>query len=122
MFVKAYAISQFGCKPAWEEKLIKVERNLALQIDRRGKKAVQWISIRSNNKPCIFEVICPKTHVHEDNFHASNGWLHCFLKCKEIKKPDYSGENASANVDAMNESPSILKEMIDDGNFHLDCI
>ena len=122
--VKAYGTSQIdNRKRAWDEKLMKMERFLALWIERKEKEgsSVDKRQIKQQAKS-FYEVICLKTNVPVGNFHASNGWLQRFLKRKEIKKLGYSGETASADANAAKEFPSILKEMIDEGKFHPDCI
>ncbi|XP_045112523.1 tigger transposable element-derived protein 1-like [Portunus trituberculatus] len=122
--VKAYGTSQIdNHKRAWDEKLIKMERFFALWIERKEKEgsSVDKRQIKQQAK-CFYEVICRKTNVPVGNFHASNGCLHRFLKRKEIRKLGYSGETASADANAAKEFPSVLKEIIDEGKFHLDCI
>ncbi|XP_045122673.1 tigger transposable element-derived protein 1-like [Portunus trituberculatus] len=122
--VKVYGTSQIdNRKRAWDEKLIKMERFLALWIERKDKEgsSVDKRQIKQQAK-CFYEVICCKTNVPVGNFHASNGWLHHFIKRKEIRKLGYSGETASADANAAKEFSSILKEIIDESKSHPDCI
>ena len=61
--VKAYGTSQIDDrKRAWDDKLIKMERFLALWIDRKEKEgnSVNKHQIKQQAK-CFYEVICRKT-------------------------------------------------------------
>lgn len=101
--VKAYGPSQIdGRKRAWDNKLIKMERLLTLWIDKKEKDgtSVDKLKIKQQAK-FLYDKICRERNVHGTNFNASNGWLDCFLKRRETRKLDDSGETASDDLPAV---------------------
>ena len=103
--------------------LVKTERYLALWINRKESEGVpldKRAIMDQAKKLC--EVICRKSGKHPSGFKASSGWLYNFLKRKEIRNVQLTGEQHSADEIAAKEFTQILEGIISEGDYHPDCV
>lgn len=122
--IKAYGITKLDTrKRTRDERVIKMERYLEMWINRKEREgsAIDKRAIQEQAMS-FYTVICRKSGSSLGNFRASTGWLYRFLQRKEIRNIKFTGESASADRDAASQFPAILKAVIDEGNYHPDCI
>ena len=101
------------------KELVKMERDLALWINRKEGEGVAIDKKQIMNQARVFyKSICKKNRVLPFGFKASTGWLYRFLERKNIRRIKLTADVHSADEVAAKEFPSILKGIIEEGGYH----
>lgn len=107
---KAYGSAKLDSRKCTrDEKVVKMERFLALWINRKERESGSLDKcVIKEQAMCFYKVISRKSNSPLGKFKASMGWLCRFLEHKELRNLKFTGESASADVDAANNFPSFL--------------
>lgn len=121
--VKAYGASALdGRSRSSNPAVILMERYLAVFCERKAREGVELTnSYVRENATLMYRVAKRKVRATRD-FKASVGWAVSFLKRKGFRNISFTGERASADEEAANQFPAILKNIIDEGGYTKDQI